>query len=91
MRTTDGISRRQLLEVAGAAGGLAMLGVRGASAQGAIRIERMAPELDAILDTSEPIRELANGFGGDIGPAEGPVWWAKATISSSTTSIPAGG
>jgi gluconolactonase len=37
----------------------------------------MAPELDRIISTSEPIRELATGFGGDIGPAEGPLWWAE--------------
>jgi gluconolactonase len=61
----------------GAAGGLALAG--GASrtwAQGAKRIERLAPELDGIIDTSQSIRELATGFGGPVGPAEGPVWVA---------------
>jgi len=38
------------------------------------KIESMAPELENIIATSEPIRELATGFGGEIGPAEGPVW-----------------
>ncbi len=37
----------------------------------------MAPELDRVIGTSEPIRELATGYGGDIGPAEGPLWWAE--------------
>src|SRR5258705_1753180 len=61
----------------GAAGALAFAGARTALAQGAKRIERLAPELDAILDVSQPIRELATGFGGDVGPAEGPVWIAE--------------
>ena len=39
------------------------------------RIEQFAPELDRIISVSEPIRELASGFGGPRGPAEGPVWW----------------
>ena len=38
------------------------------------RIEQMEPALDNIIATSEPIRQLATGYGGDIGPAEGPVW-----------------
>jgi len=40
-------------------------------------IERFAPELDRILDTSEPIQMLADGFGGPQGPAEGPLWWKE--------------
>ena len=39
------------------------------------RIEQFAPELDRIISVSEPIQELASGFGGPHGPAEGPVWW----------------
>jgi gluconolactonase len=39
------------------------------------RIEQFAPELDRIISVSEPIQELASGFGGPRGPAEGPVWW----------------
>jgi gluconolactonase len=67
-----------MLEMVGAAGGLALVGgATGAWAQGAKRIEKLAPELDAIIDTSQTIRELATGFGGDIGPAEGPVWIAE--------------
>src|SRR5258705_6607716 len=61
----------------GAAGALAFAGARTALAQGAKRIERLAPELDAIIDASQTIRELATGFGGDVGPAEGPVWIAE--------------
>ncbi len=77
MQAGDGISRRRMLEMVGA-GGLALAGgARRAWAQTAKRIERLAPELDAILDTSQSIRELATGFGGDIGPAEGPVWIAE--------------
>ena len=49
--------------------------VRGVRAQTARRIEQLAPELDKIIAASEPIRELATGFGGDLGPAEGPLWW----------------
>ena len=48
-----------------------------ATAQTARRIEAMAPEVAAILDTAQPIVELARGFGGDIGPAEGPLWWKE--------------
>jgi gluconolactonase len=72
MANHRGISRREMLAVA-AAGGLATLG-RGASAQGAKRIEQFDPALEKIIATSEPIKELGSGFGGDLGPAEGPVW-----------------
>ena len=74
----DGISRRRMLEMVGAAGGLALAGgARGAWAQSAKRIERLAPELDGMIDSSQSIRELAAGFGGNLGPAEGPVWIAE--------------
>ena len=39
------------------------------------QIDRWAPELDRIISTSETIHELADGFGGEHGPAEGPLWW----------------
>ena len=39
------------------------------------RIEQLAPELEKIISTSEPIEHLADGFGGAQGPAEGPLWW----------------
>jgi gluconolactonase len=67
-----------MFELVAAASGLMAAGrMREASAQGSTRIERLAPELDAIIDTSQPVRELATGFGGTIGPAEGPVWIAE--------------
>src|ERR1700746_2219520 len=43
--------------------------------QSSKRIEQLAPELDRIIEISQPIQELADGFGGPQGPAEGPVWW----------------
>src|SRR6202140_2482401 len=42
------------------------------------RIEQLAPELEKIISTSEPIEHLADGFGGAQGPAEGPLWWKEA-------------
>jgi sugar lactone lactonase YvrE len=63
--------------MAGAVGVLALTSVRQVGAQSARKIESMAPELDRVISTSETIRELATGYGGDIGPAEGPVWWAE--------------
>ena len=41
------------------------------------RIERLDPALDKIVDASETIHDLADGFGGDQGPAEGPLWWKE--------------
>ncbi|MCH9016174.1 MAG: SMP-30/gluconolactonase/LRE family protein [Chloroflexi bacterium] len=40
-------------------------------------IEQFAPELSKIISTGEPILQLADGFGGDQGPAEGPLWWKE--------------
>jgi len=76
---TYGITRRHIL-AASAAFSDAVLGkfiCGAASAEGAKRIERVAPELDKIIDTNEPINQLASGVGGDNGPAEGPVWWKE--------------
>ena len=39
-------------------------------------IEQLAPELSAIVSTDASIEYLADGYGGDNGPAEGPVWWS---------------
>ena len=76
MQAQNGISRRHILRTAMAVGGLAMAGgVRGVRAQAAKKIEQLAPELDKIISPAEPIQELADGFGGPQGPAEGPVWW----------------
>jgi gluconolactonase len=49
----------------------------GASSQTSKRIEQLAPELEKIISPSEPIQDLADGFGGPLGPAEGPVWWKE--------------
>jgi gluconolactonase len=51
---------------------------RDAMAESAKRIEQLAPELDRIIATAQPIQELADGFGGPHGPAEGPLWWHEA-------------
>src|SRR6266853_6377937 len=69
------VSRRHMLAIGAAATATAIGG--GARAQGAKKIERFAPELDAIVSTSEPIRELATGTGGPGGPTEGPVWFRE--------------
>jgi len=45
--------------------------------QSSKRIESLAPELDRIISASEPIHDLADGFGGAQGPAEGPLWWRE--------------
>ena len=47
------------------------------STQSSKRIEQLAPELEKIVSLSEPIQDLADGFGGAQGPAEGPVWWSE--------------
>ncbi len=46
-------------------------------AEGAKRIEQLTPELERIVATSQSIEELADGFGGSQGPAEGPLWWRE--------------
>ena len=40
-------------------------------------IEKAAPELDRIVSTDQTIEELGNGYGGDLGPNEGPLWWKE--------------
>ena len=40
-------------------------------------IEQHAPGLERIVDLHQGIEELARGFGGASGPAEGPVWWQE--------------
>ena len=37
-------------------------------------IERAAEELDRIVPPGSDVEVLGSGFGGDMGPAEGPVW-----------------
>src|SRR6202521_4074874 len=72
---TNHVSRRHMLAMSAAA--LAIGGVRDGSAQLAKRIDQFDPALDAIISASEPIREIADGFGGPLGPAEGPLWWKE--------------
>ena len=40
-------------------------------------IEKVAPELERIVSTDQAIEVLADGFGGNQGPAEGPLWWKE--------------
>ncbi|MFQ6026191.1 MAG: SMP-30/gluconolactonase/LRE family protein [Dehalococcoidia bacterium] len=40
-------------------------------------IEQLAPELESIVSANAEIKELGNGYGGDNGPAEGPLWWKE--------------
>ena len=40
-------------------------------------IEQHAPELERIVALDQAIEELGDGFGGDQGPAEGPLWWKE--------------
>src|SRR5262250_217246 len=81
MHDQSKITRRRALQMAGAVAGLAAGGARGARAQAQPqmqpRIERLAPEFDKIISVDEPIKELASGFGGSLGPAEGPLWWKE--------------
>ena len=39
-------------------------------------IDRISPDLDRLLSVDQEIQELGDGFGGDGGPAEGPLWWS---------------
>jgi gluconolactonase len=78
MDARNGVSRRQVLSLAVAIGGLSMAGGVGSLfPQAAKRIEQFSPALEKVISTSEPIQELADGFGGPLGPAEGPVWWKE--------------
>jgi gluconolactonase len=76
MKTT--ISRREMLQVVGAAGALAAAGSVGrAVAQPAGKIERLDPALDRLLSSSQSVQALGSGYGGEMGPAEGPLWWKE--------------
>src|SRR5437867_11309306 len=78
MSAPNGISRRHMLGMAVAIGGLAMSGAMSrVSSQSSKRIEQLAPELEKIISPSEPIQDLADGFGGPLGPAEGPLGWKE--------------
>jgi gluconolactonase len=41
------------------------------------RIECFAPELDHIIELSQPIEELAEGLNEPLGATEGLLWWRK--------------
>ena len=45
--------------------------------QASKRIEQLDAALGKIISITEPIHELADGFGGSHGPAEGPLWWKE--------------
>jgi gluconolactonase len=51
-------------------------GYRDTAAQGAKRIDRLDPALDQIIDTSEPIVDIATNLGGTAN-VEGPLWWKE--------------
>ncbi len=72
----SGLSRRRMLAMSAAAGAFAASGF-GAAAQGAKRIEQFDRALDKIISTNEPIVEIGRGFGGPLGPTEGPLWWKE--------------
>ena len=40
-------------------------------------VQRNAPELERIVSPGQEVQELGSGYGGDAGPAEGPVWWKE--------------
>jgi gluconolactonase len=76
MRSLSGVSRRTMLAMTAAAGGV-LVADRASAQADKQRVERLAPELDAIVSTSEPIVELGSGTGGPGGPTEGPVWFKE--------------
>jgi gluconolactonase len=71
---TTQISRRHMLAMSAAAGGLAAGGIASAQTP-AGKIEQLDPALDKIISASEPVTIIADGMGGPLGPVEGPVWW----------------
>src|SRR4051794_740726 len=79
MRLQNRISRRHMLAMSAAAGGTVIAGdAREALAQPmAKRIEELDPSLDKVISTSQPIQELGAGYGGNLGPTEGPLWWKE--------------
>jgi hypothetical protein len=88
MLTQFRVSRRYVLGVTAAVGGLAMSGgiARGQSGP---RIEKLAPELDKIISTSDPVQHLADGFGGPLRP-KGRFGGRKVTTCCSATSTTTG-
>src|SRR5215813_10028846 len=77
MRMQQNYSRRHMLAMSVAAGGLAVgCSYRSAAAQTTKRIEQLDPALDQIISTSEPIVDLATNLGGTAN-VEGPLWWRE--------------
>jgi len=78
MHLKHDISRRQMLAISAAAGASPSVAPSAAhrrrreSASSSWRRSstRSSP-------TTEPIKDLADGFGGPLGPAEGPLWWKE--------------
>lgn len=70
------ISRRHMLALSAAAGGVTAGGLARAQAP-ATRIEQLDPALEKIVSVSEPITIIKDGMGGPLGPVEGPVWWKE--------------
>src|SRR5690349_15211342 len=68
----DGCDQR---EITVATGGIVMSGVTQAASSK--RIEQLDAALEKIISLTEPIHDLADGFGGSHGPAEGPLWWRE--------------
>ena len=68
MGVPNDISRRHMLAMS-AAGGLAAATRSGARAQAPTtkRIEQFDPALEKIVSTTEPIKDIAFGFGGPLG------------------------
>ena len=40
-------------------------------------IEKASGEMDRIASGDQAVEELGNGYGGDQGPTEGPLWWKE--------------
>ena len=42
-----------------------------------MRIEQAAPELERVVSLDQNVEELGSGYGDELGPAEGPLWWKE--------------
>ena len=40
-------------------------------------IEQLDPAMERIVAADAPIEQLGSGYGGEFGPAEGPLWWKE--------------
>ena len=40
-------------------------------------IEQLDSKLERILSSDQQVEELGTGYGGEYGPAEGPLWWKE--------------